>query len=664
MEKVDILLTNGIVLTMDADYSIHMPGAVAITGNEIVATGPANEIEAAYTADETVDCEGHAILPGLINAHTHVPMTLLRGLADDLRLDVWLMGYMMPTEREFVNPEFVTLGTRLACAEMISSGVTTFADMYYFEESVAQATAEAGMRAIAGQTVLKFPTPDAASYEDGLARARDFIEQWQDHDLIVPSVAPHAPYTSTEEMIRACTELAMEFDVPLQIHIAEMGQEQDNSQSQHGTTVVPWLDRFGMFEAKVLAAHCVHIDERDMRLMRRHGTGVAHCPTSNLKLASGIAPVTQMLTYGLNVGLGTDGPASNNDLDMVEEARLAAILAKTASNDPRSLPARQALALATRLGAQAVHMGDRIGSLEVGKRADVMVIDLATTHNRPKFRRDMEAVYSQIVYAAKSADVRHVLCNGAWLLRDKVHQTLDPAALVEAADEVAHRIDTFLIEREGSVLSKLAAVGGMEWGESFEVQVKVMLDDPALVERLLDHPDISIVHTSHYRQYDTYFLFDQEESRLRYREDDFIGKNEGVEAVRTRLTLTGPVKEDEFERAVLLSRSRFIAAAESPLRFYREYFQPSHEVEVQKERKRWHVDYKGQRFYINLDDVSKPSLPGYYLEIKSTTWSKADAERKSTTIVEMLDVLGEDRLRRVRKEYVDMAYEDSLGAGV
>jgi 5-methylthioadenosine/S-adenosylhomocysteine deaminase len=454
----------------------------------------------------------------------------------------------------------------------------------------------------------------------------------------------------------------MEFDVPLQIHIAEMAQEQDNSQSDYGMTVVPWLNQFGLFEAKVLAAHCVHIDEGDMSLMHRHGTGVAHCPTSNLKLASGIAPVTQMLSAGLNVGVGTDGPASNNDLDLVEEARLAAILAKTDSNDPRSLPAREALAMATRLGAKAVHLGDKIGSLEVGKRADVTVIDLATIHNRPKFRRDPDAVYSQLVYASKSADVRHVLCNGVWLLRDREHQTLDPAALADDADEVARRIDTFLIEREGSVLSKLAAVGGMEWGESFEVQVKVMLDDAALVQRLLDHPEIEIVRTSHYRQYDTYFLFDTEvDTRLRYREDDFIGKDAGVEAVRTRLTMTGPSKEREFERAVLLSRSRFIAAAESPLRFYREYFQPSSEVEVHKERRRWHVDYKGQRFYINLDDVSKPSLPGYYLEIKGNTWSKADADRKATTIVEMLDILGEDHLRRVAEEYIDMAREDSAG---
>lgn len=659
MLQADIILTNGTVLTMDDDYTAFSPGAVAIAEDRLAAVGPADEIEAAYKAGEVVDCTGQVVIPGLINAHTHVPMTLLRGLADDLRLDVWLMGYMMPTEREFVNPDFVRLGTKLGCAEMIASGITTFADMYYYEESVAEATAEAGVRSVAGQTILKFPTPDAQSFEEGLERARDFIERWHDHDLIMPSVAPHAPYTCTEEIIRACTELALEFDVPLQIHIAEMAREQSDSQREYGTTVVPWLNQHGMFDAKVLAAHCVHIDDADMRLLKSKGTGAAHCPTSNLKLASGIAPVTEMLKFGINVGVGTDGPASNNDLDLLAETHLAAILAKTASNDPRSLPARQAIAMATSLGARAVYMDHIVGSLEAGKRADVTIIDLVTTHNRPGFRREEDAVYAQIAYAAKSTDVRSVICNGQWLLRDRVHQTLEPDALVAAADEMARRIDTFLIEREGSVLRKLAAVGDMEWGESFEVQVKVLLDEPDRVRRLLEHPDITIVKTSHYRQYDTYFLFDREpDTRLRYREDDFVDATGDVLSVRTRLTLTEPSKEHEFDRAVLLSRSRFIAEANSPLRFYREYFNPSHEVEVTKERRRWHVDYKNLRFYINLDDMEKPDVTGdTYLEIKATTWSKMDAEQKATIIMDMLDILGKESQNLVVREYVDMALE-------
>ena len=316
-------------------------------------------------------------MPGLVNAHTHVPMTLLRGLADDLRLDVWLMGYMMPVEREFVSPDFVRLGTQLACAELIRSGVTCFADMYYFEEDVAKATVEAGLRAVCSQTVLKFPTPDAASYEDSLAAARDFIQRWKGHPLITPSVAPHAPYTCTPEILRATAQLAVEFDVPLHTHIAETALEVENMRSENGMPVVPYVKKQGLFDAKVLAAHCVHIDEGEMRTLLHAGAGVAHNPSSNLKLASGFAPVQRMLDLGLNVGIGTDGPASNNDLDMFEEMRLAAFVAKAVSNDPTSVPAATALTMATRLGAQALHLGAVTGSLEPGKRADLILVDIS-----------------------------------------------------------------------------------------------------------------------------------------------------------------------------------------------------------------------------------------------------------------------------------------------
>ena len=659
MLKADIILSGGTVLTMDEDYTSYSPGAVVVSGDSIVAVGSAQEIATQYESEQVVDCSGQVIIPGLVNAHTHAAMSLLRGLADDLRLDVWLMGYIMPTEREFVNPEFVALGTSLSCAEMIASGITTFADMYYFEDSVAEATVKAGMRALAGHSVLRFPTPDAISYEESIAKARDFIINWKDHDLITPSIAPHAPYTSTDEMIQACTELALEFDIPLQMHIAEMSLEQEDSRSEHGMSVVPWLAQYGMFQAKVLAAHCVHVDDADIRYLKQHGTGAAHCPTSNLKLASGIAPVSRMLAQGLNVGIGTDGPASNNDLDMLEETRLAAILAKTASNNPRSLPAREALAMATRIGAKAIHLDHLVGTLEDGKRADIAVVDLKSIHNRPKFQRDEDAVYSQLVYAAKSTDVRHVMCNGAWLLRDGQHQTLQPDVMADTADDIARSIDSFLIQREESVLSKLVAIGGVAQEESFEVQVKVRLKDHnpnAHVQRLLDLAQGNVVKTSHYRQYDTYFLFGRDDaSRLRYREDDFINADGDVLDVRTRLTLTGPQKEHEFEQDIVLSRSRFIAPAESPLRFYREYFQPHSEHEIVKERRRWHIDYREMRFYINLDRISEPAMEEHhYLEIKSRTWSLADAEKKKAIIVKMLEALDQEKVTLVAEEYVDM----------
>ncbi len=307
-KAVDLLLVNALVLTMDEAMHFYEPGAVAVSGDKIVAVGPEAEIKNAFTPARTVDCGGKVLMPGLVNAHTHVPMTLLRGLADDLRLDVWLMGYMMPVEREFVSPDFVRLGTQLACAELIRSGVTCFADMYYFEEDIAKATAEAGLRAVCSQTVMKFPTPDAGSYEDSLAAAREFIERWKDHPLITPSVAPHAPYTCTPEILRDTARLAAEFDVPLHTHLSETALEVENMRRENGMPVVPYVKKQGLFDAKVLAAHCVHIDEGEMRTLLHAGAGVAHNPSSNLKLASGFAPVQKMLDVGLNVGIGTDGP--------------------------------------------------------------------------------------------------------------------------------------------------------------------------------------------------------------------------------------------------------------------------------------------------------------------------------------------------------------------
>src|SRR6186713_2185680 len=344
----DVLLTNAVVLTMDPQFTTHRPGAIAVAGDTIMAVGTT---ALAYDPAETIDCGGRVLMPGLVNAHTHVPMTLLRGLADDVRLDVWLMGYMLPVEREFVSPDFVGLGTRLGCAEMIRSGITCFADMYYFEEAVAKATADAGMRALCGQTVLRFPAPDAISYEDSLALARDFIERWRGHALIVPGPAPHAPYTCTPEILRACAELAAEFDVPLHTHLSETLLEVEESRRQYGMPVIPYVKKQGLFGAKVLAAHCVHVDEGEIRSLQQAGAGVAHNPTSNLKLGAGIAPVARMLELGLNVGIGTDGPASNNDLDMFEEMRLAALLAKGHGGDPTAVPARDAVLMSTRMGA-------------------------------------------------------------------------------------------------------------------------------------------------------------------------------------------------------------------------------------------------------------------------------------------------------------------------
>jgi len=646
----DLLLTNGHVLTMDDGFAVHAGGAVAIDDSSILAVGA---IEDAYEAREVVDCRGRVVMPGIVNAHTHAPMTLLRGLADDLRLDVWLMGYMMPVERAFVRPDFVALGTRLACAEMIRSGTTCFADMYYFEESVAEAAAAAGMRAFCAQTILKFPAPDASSFEDSLARARDFIKRWQGHPLVVPGPAPHAPYTCTVEILRACAELAGEFDVPLHTHLAETAFEVEQSRRDHGMPVVPWVKKQRMFDARVLAAHCVHVDEGEMRALKDAGAGVAHNPTSNLKLASGTAPAAKMLALGLNVGIGTDGPASNNDLDMFEEMRLAALLAKATAGDPTVLPARQALAMATRLGARAVHLGDITGSLEPGKRADLIVVDLERTHNLPRFGRDANAVYSQLVYAAKSTDVVHVMCNGQWLMRDRRLLTLDEEALHAAARDVARRIDTFLIAREQSVLQKLIAIGGAAEQESFEVQVKARLRTPETVLKELAGDEITVIRAVHYHQYDIYFFFDDPaQGRLRYREDEFLDEEDKVTSARARLTLTGPSREAAFG-SVLLFRSRFFAPAHHSPRFYREYFKPSREREVEKDRRRWQVVYRGVQFYVHVDRLMDP-LEGSFLEIKSRTWSRRDAQDKATIIMELLERFGATPDAMVEGDYVNL----------
>ena len=655
--KADLLLTNAIVLTMDDDLNQYEPGALAIAGDSIVAVGSEPELRGTISADETFDCGGKVLMPGLVNAHTHVPMTLLRGLADDLRLDVWLLGYMMPVEREFVSPDFVRLGTLLACVESIRSGVTCFADMYYFEEDVARATADAGLRAVCSQTVLKFPAPDAESFEESLHSAREFITNWKDHPLIVPSVAPHSPYTCTEEILRATAELAVEFDVPLHTHLAETEQEVRDSRQQYDMPVIPYVKKQNLFEAKVLAAHCVHIDKGEMHTLLHHGAGVAHNPSSNLKLASGAAPVSQMLAVGLNVGIGTDGPASNNDLDMFEEVRLAALLAKGITGDPTTVPAPTALSMATRLGARALHLGEITGTLEPGKRADIILIDAAALHSLPRFRRDPDSIYSQLVYATKSTDVRDVMVNGRWLMRDRQLTELNIDDLLHQAQDYARRIDAFLIKREQSMLSKLVAIGGATEGESFEVQIKVRISDPETVLAALERPDIEILYHRHYHEYDTYFMFDDpEQGRFRYREDEYIDEEGGISNVRYRLTLIGPAREHRFPSDVLLSRSRYLAPANHSLRFYREYFNPTNEIFIEKDRLRWRVLFQGTEFYINLDRVEQPSL-GYFLEVKSRTWSRRDAEHKARLASDLIQFLGVSPEKSVTQDYPDIVDE-------
>ncbi|MGD9093262.1 MAG: amidohydrolase [Anaerolineales bacterium] len=652
--KTDLLLTNAIVLTMDENLNQYEPGAVAIQGKNILDVGHDSEMQNKYQGNQLIDCEGKILMPGLINAHTHVPMTLLRGLADDLRLDVWLLGYMMPVEREFVSPDFVRLGTQLACVELIRTGVTCFADMYYYEEDVAKATAEAGMRAVCSQTVMKYPAPDAPFYEHSLDAARDYIQRWIDHPLIIPSVAPHAPYTCTEEILQATAALAAEFDVPLHTHLAETALEVENSRRDFDMPVIPYVKKQNLFDAKVLAAHCVHVDEGEIHTLLHHKAGVAHNPSSNLKLASGFAPVSKMIEHGLNVGIGTDGPASNNDLDMFEEVRLASFVAKGFTGDPTTLPAATVMSMATRIGANALHIGHMTGSLEPGKRADLILVDLSPLHNTPRFRRDPSGIYAQLVYATNSNDVTDVMVDGKWLMRSRQLTTLDETELLDATADYARQIDAFLIKREQSILSKLVAIAGATEAESFEVQAKVRIEDSTPILASLEKPDLEILHHRHYHEYDTYFSFDDlEQGYLRYREDEYLDEDGVVSNVRYRLTLIGPTREYQFPSDVLLSRSRHMTSATHSLRFYREYFNPKDETFIEKTRLRWRVLFQGTEFYINLDHLVTPAL-GTFLEVKSRTWSLRDAEHKATIATELIQFLGVSPERTETQDYIEI----------
>lgn len=656
MHNLPTILKNAIVLTMNQDKEIFDPGAIAINEGKIVAVGAESDILLRYQAAEVIDCGRKVLMPGLINTHTHIPMTLLRGLADDLRLDVWLMGYMMPVEREFVSPEFVRLGTKLGCAEFIRSGVTTFNDMYYFEDDVAEATAEVGLRAVVGQTVMKFSAPDAESYEDSLALSENLIKKWQDHALIIPAIAPHAVYTCTPDVLTSVVELAKKYDARVHFHVSETKDEVENLRKEHGLPVVPYIRKFGMLETKMIAAHCVYLDEGEIRSLQHAGVGIAHNPTSNLKLASGFAPVSRMLHLGCNVGIGTDGPASNNDLDMFEEIRLANLIAKASSGDPTVLPARQTLEMATIIGAKALHMGDMIGSLEPGKRADIILIDISPVHNQPRFLRDPDGIYAQIIYAGKSTDVTDTMVNGKWLMRNRELLTVDEKQLLSEATDIAAKIDDFLKGREESVYSKLIAIGGAAEEESFEVQAKVKVDSIAPVLEALSRPGILILRKRHYHEFDTYFSFDRpSQGRLRYREDEFLDEMGKIVSIRSRLTLIGELDTPRNlnDSEIMLSRSRYLAPATHSLRFYQEYFKPCAKLEIEKNRLRYLIQYKDTEFFINLDTIQKPNI-GKFVEIKSRTWSRQDADQKTALIHELVTFLGLDETQINTLDYLQI----------
>jgi 5-methylthioadenosine/S-adenosylhomocysteine deaminase len=439
----DLVVTGGTVVTMDGSRQVIENGIVAVRNGVIAGVepiSPAAKDKYMYTAMRIIDAKGKLIIPGLINGHTHIPMVLMRGIKDDVTLDDWLRKYIFPAEARNVTEEYVRWGSRLALAEMIRSGTTTFADMYYFEDAEAEETKAAGLRGVLGETWIDFPAPDNKTVAEMAAYSEKFLKKWQGDPLIHAAVAPHSIYTCSEKTLKEAAALARKYHAPILIHVSEMRKELVDSLEKNGTTPVQYLERIEVLGPDVLAAHCIWVDYTDMKILADRQVGCVHNPSSNMMLASGVAPVVDERAAGMRVGLGTDGPAgSNNDFNMMEEMDLAAKLQKTYRVDPRALGAKGALEMATIEGARALHMEDEIGSLEVGKSADFVILNLDVPNAVPMFD-----VYSQIVYALKASEVETVVVGGKVLLKDGKLLTVDEAAAMAKAKEFGKRVEESL----------------------------------------------------------------------------------------------------------------------------------------------------------------------------------------------------------------------------
>jgi 5-methylthioadenosine/S-adenosylhomocysteine deaminase len=439
-EPADAVWSARYVITMDAQRRVIENGAVAVRGERIVAVGTKAEIDRRFQPKQRLDRPDAILAPGLINTHAHAAMSLFRGIADDMRLQDWLEKFIFPAEAKNVTADFVRWGTRLACLEMLLAGATTYTDMYYFEDVVAEATKEAGMRGVLGETIIGFPVPDNRTPADALKFTERFITRFRNDPLIVPAVAPHALYTNSDESLKASRALANRYGMPLLIHLSETKKENDDTLAKRKMTPSAVLDSLGVFGGRTVAAHGVWLNDGDIKILKARNVGVAHCPSSNMKLASGVAPVPKMLAAGMHVGLGTDGPAgSNNDSNMFEEMDLAAKLQKVISGDPQVLPAKTALEMATMGGARVLGMEKEIGSIEPAKRADMITVRIDRPHAVPLYD-----VYSQMVYALKGSDVRDVMVNGRVVVQDARSLLLDEKQILAKAAEYRARISASL----------------------------------------------------------------------------------------------------------------------------------------------------------------------------------------------------------------------------
>ena len=434
-ERVDLLVLGGTIVTMDSARQVIDDGGIAVRAGRIVAIGSRAQIEARYTSRQRVNATGKLITPGLINGHTHIPMVLFRGLADDLDLQEWLTKYIFPAEAKNVTEDFVRVGTRLGLAEMIRGGTTTYCDMYYFEDAIAEETSKAGVRGVLGETVIDFPVADNKTNAEAMTYVEKFVSRWKGNDLIVPAIAPHAPYTVSEDHLKAVRAFSDRTGAAIVTHVSETKRELDDSIKAKGASPVAYLERIGFLSERVIAAHMVWPQGSDIEILKKRRVGVVHNPQSNMKLASGVAPVPKMMEEGVLLGLGTDGAASNNDLNMWEEMDTVAKLHKVFSGDPKVISAQQAFELATIRGAQALHLEKEIGSLEVGKRADLLLIERDSLNQIPLYN-----IYSDLVYATKASDVEGVIINGRVVMQNRRLLTLNEVSIKRDARTYRERI--------------------------------------------------------------------------------------------------------------------------------------------------------------------------------------------------------------------------------
>ena len=442
-QQIDLIIEGDYVVSMEKDGTVYRDAAVAVDKGLIIAIGPASEISSAYQSLSTLKGDNNIVMPGLINGHSHAAMTLLRGVAEDMALLDWLNKYIFPAEVKFVDAEFVRIGTELACWEMIRGGTTTFVDMYYYADITAEVVESCGMRAIISATVIDQRSPDSENAADSITKGLAFIERWKDKNpRITPVFGPHSNYTLNAEQLRAVRDAAIDAGVAINVHMSESPYEVQHSKESYGTTSIEFYDSIDFFDAPTVGAHVVWPTEAEIAILAERKVGVIHNPTSNMKTAAGIAPVTAMLKAGIHVGLGTDGAASNNDLDMWEEIRLAALLQKVAQMDPEVLPAYTVLTMATRGGAEAIGLGDSIGSLTVGKRADIIQVSFDDVHFVPTYD-----VISHLVYVADEQDVTSVVVDGKVLMRDKEILTIDTERVKKEATELAALIQKTLYSR-------------------------------------------------------------------------------------------------------------------------------------------------------------------------------------------------------------------------